>query len=438
MIKAKLCLPTRLRSGVALILAGSIAGQGIIVLSSPLLTRLYGAADFGSLAVITSLSAIGGAVVTLNWERAVVVPRSPGIARSLVWLALASAVVLSSLLALVAWLSRDWLASTFSAPFLTRDWWLIPVTVIAIALFKIYSSTLTRREAYGRLGIRNAMQGWAQVAFNILMGLASIGGSLGLTLGTAVGRIFAVGGAVRARRPGGELVPRTMYIPPRRMFAVASARFRRLPLVSTWSSLLNVVGLQAPILVLTAAYGVYEIGFVALTMRVLAAPVGIIADATAQYVEGSLGVLIRGRGRIGPLLNRTEFVLALVVVVPLVAIIVAGPSVFSAVFGEEWRTAGQYARIFALTYALQLVVVPVSRVLLLIDRAKVQLAWDLSRSIIVLGAVAMVSSLGGSLTTAIVVLASVQSVMYVALLVLIRITVANHDRRGGSNVPSVA
>jgi O-antigen/teichoic acid export membrane protein len=436
MRKAIFSLPTRLRSGVALILAGSIAGQGIIVLSSPLLTRLYDAADFGSLAVITSLSAIGGAVVTLNWERAVVVPRSPGIARSLVWLALASAVVLSSVLALVAWLSRDWLATTFSAPFLTRDWWLIPVTVMAIALFKIYSSTLTRRQAYGRLGIRNAMQGWAQVAFNILMGLASVGGSLGLTLGTAVGRIFAVSGAGRLPKAGTEFVERTRYIPPRRMFAVASARFRRLPLVSTWSSLLNVVGLQAPILVLTASYGVYEIGFVALTMRVLAAPVGIIADATAQYVEGSLGVLIRARGRIGPLLNRTEFFLALIVVLPLIAIITGGPSVFSAVFGEEWRTAGQYARIFALTYALQLIVVPVSRVLLLIDRTKVQLVWDLSRSVIVIGAVAMVSSLGGSLTTAIVVLASVQSIMYVTLLVLIRITVANHDGKRGIDVSS--
>jgi len=425
--KAKFRLPTRLRSGVALILAGSIAGQGIIVLSSPLLTRLYDAADFGSLAVITSLSAIGGAVVTLNWERAVVVPRSPGIARSLVWLALASAVVLSSVLALVAWLSRDWLATTFSAPFLTRDWWLIPVTVMAIALFKIYSSTLTRRQAYGRLGIRNAMQGWAQVAFNILMGLASVGGSLGLTLGTAVGRIFAVGGAVRVRKPVTELVPRTKPIPPGRMFAVASARFRRLPLVSTWSSLLNVVGLQAPILVLTAAYGVYEIGFVALTMRVLAAPVGIIADATAQYVEGSLGVLIRRRARIGPLLNRTEFFLALIVVLPLVAIIVGGPTVFSAVFGEEWRSAGQYARIFALTYALQLVVVPVSRVLLLVDRTKVQLSWDVARSAIVLGVISAAAYLGASLTTAVVLLASVQSLTYVVLFVLIRRSMRLYD-----------
>lgn len=427
MPKAKFRLPTRLRSGVALILAGSIAGQGIIVLSSPLLTRLYDAADFGSLAVITSLSAIGGAVVTLNWERAVVVPRSPGIARSLVWLALASAVVLSSVLALVAWLSRDWLATTFSAPFLTRDWWLIPVTVMAIALFKIYSSTLTRRQAYGRLGIRNAMQGWAQVAFNILMGLASVGGSLGLTLGTAVGRIFAVGGAVRVRKPVTELVPRTKPIPPGRMFAVASARFRRLPLVSTWSSLLNVVGLQAPILVLTAAYGVYEIGFVALTMRVLAAPVGIIADATAQYVEGSLGVLIRRRARIGPLLNRTEFFLALIVVLPLVAIIVGGPTVFSAVFGEEWRSAGQYARIFALTYALQLVVVPVSRVLLLVDRTKVQLSWDVARSAIVLGVISAAAYLGASLTTAVVLLASVQSLTYVVLFVLIRRSMRLYD-----------
>jgi len=77
-------------------------------------------------------------------------------------------------------------------------------------------------------------------------------------------------------------------------------------------------------------------------------------------------------------------------------------------------------------------------VLLLIDRTKVQLAWDLSRSIIVIGAVAMVSSLGASLTTAIIGLASVQTIMYVALLFLIRISVAKHDGRGGIDVSSVS
>jgi len=428
-------VPVRLRSGVALILLGSVAGQGVIVLASPLLTRLYEAADFGALAVVTALSAIGGAVVTLNWERAVVVPRSAWAARSLVWLALLSTVAVSGVFAVVAWASREWAAATFDAPFLLRDWWLIPVTVAAIGLFKIYSSMLTRGRSYGRLGVRNAVQGWAQVVFNVVMGLVPGGGSLGLTLGTAVGRLAAVTGAGRRAAASG---PGRASVPRGRMVAVAARRFRRLPLVSTWSSLLNVVGQQAPVLVLTAAYGVAEIGFVALTMRVLAAPVGIVADATAQYVEGTLGALIRGRARIRPVVSRTELLLALVVVLPLVAVVVGGPAVFSVVFGEEWRTAGQYARIFAATYALQLVVVPVSRVLLLIDRTTVQLGWDLSRSVVVLGAVAAAVAVGACLTTAVVCLAAAQSLMYVVLLVLIRTSVVRHDRALPRVVPDAA
>ena len=56
-------LPAVLR-GITSIVAGSIAGQGLVILSYPLLTRLYDPAEFGLLTVFTSLVGILGVIST--------------------------------------------------------------------------------------------------------------------------------------------------------------------------------------------------------------------------------------------------------------------------------------------------------------------------------------------------------------------------------------
>src|SRR5690606_9508647 len=115
-----------------------------------------------------------------------------------------------------------------------------------------------------------------------------------LTLGIAVGRSLAVGGMV------GKLSIFARPWPDRRLFGPTARRYVKFPLLTTWSRTLNSAGLQLPIVILSAMYGAAAIGFLALTMRVLASPVNIVADAVGQYFEGSFAATLRARdGSIG-------------------------------------------------------------------------------------------------------------------------------------------
>ncbi|WP_423924287.1 lipopolysaccharide biosynthesis protein [Frigoribacterium sp. 2-23] len=414
---------------VTRILLGSLVGQGVVIGVSPLITRLYTPGDLGALAVLTGISAVLGVVSTLGWERALVLPRTESAARALVLLAILSGLVVVAAVALASFALRVELATWFGAPTLETAWWLLPLTVLAIASQRILSAVLARRRAYGQMAVRNALQGIGQVVANLT--LAPLGGGLGLLVGLAAGRaagIVGLGAANRrsrlATREGAdneaEARRRRRITLSARLVRAVAFRYRRFPLVSTWSGLLNVAGQQAPMLVLTASYGAGAVGLVALTIRVLAAPVGIVADAVAQYFEGHVGHLVRTRST-G--LRRT--VLSLVARLAIVGgagaivVLVLGPALFGVVFGSEWSEAGRFAQILVPAYAAQIVVSPLSRLLPLLERQGVQVAWDVGRLIVTIGSVIAGVTLGLGIGVTLTGFASASCVAYAVLLVLV-------------------
>jgi O-antigen/teichoic acid export membrane protein len=60
---------------VALVTAGSVLGQGLVLASAPLLTRLYTPADFGVLAVYGSIVSLVAVVAALRYELAIALSR---------------------------------------------------------------------------------------------------------------------------------------------------------------------------------------------------------------------------------------------------------------------------------------------------------------------------------------------------------------------------
>jgi O-antigen/teichoic acid export membrane protein len=422
--RARLSVRGRLRHAVARptarVLVGSLVGQALVLAASPLITRLYGPADLGALAVVTALSTIVGAVAPLGWDRAIVVPRAEGAARAVVLLALASVVIVSSVTAVVAWTGRHLLASVTDTSLLVDAWWICPVTVLAVALQRVVTSSLARRRQYSALGWRNVLQGAGQVTCNVA--LAPLGGPTGLVLGLAAGRAAAlIGTAGRprgTRRRGGTSRPRRLV--SGRLVRAVAFRYRRFPLVSTWSGLLNVVGQQGPLLLLSALHGSPAIGALALTMRVLGAPVGMVADAVGLQIDGQTGAVVRRReGSLGASLRRVVLPLSALAGVGLVVCVVMAPVVFPVVFGGAWSGASTMAVVMAPAFAAQVVASPLSRLLPMLEHQGAQLAWDVSRLVVTSGAIVGSGLAGAGLTTSVIAWSAASVVSYGALLLLV-------------------
>jgi O-antigen/teichoic acid export membrane protein len=400
------------------ILVGTLLGQGLVVLVSPLLTRLYTASDFGTLAVVTALASVLGAGATIGTDRALTVADEPSAVRALVVVGLTGTVLVGGFSAVGCWMLRDAMAGRFSAPALSELWWIVPVTTIAIGAQRIGTAVLARRRRHTAIAVRNASQGLGQTAWNLGMAFA---GPIGLAGGLAAGRFTAVLGMVRrARMPSRADVP------------VALRRHRRFLVLTPWSAMLNVVGQQAPSVVIAAAHGSAAAGFVALTMRVLGSPVGMVADAVAQYAAGAFGSDIRRGAPVRALFVRLTTRLLLLGGLAAVVVVLVGPACFGAVFGPEWQRSGMYAQILAPAFAVQVAVSPVSQLLSMLGRQATQLVWDAARLVATTAAVLVPSLLGSSMDVVLMSLAVAMTASYAAMLVLITVVTAGRDGTEGS------
>lgn len=409
-------------------LAGSAGGQAVLVLTTPVLTRLYPVAEFGVLTVFTALVGLLAPVAAGRMEAAVPLPRRDSDARCLAVIGLAAALVVATLAGLALLLAGQAIGGLLGVPALARQWAPLAFALAAAGAYQIASAWLVRRRRYQALGVRDFATGSAQAACQVGLGIAGAS-AVGLTLGFGFGRLAGLLGLAGPAR-GLELTgPQTGGLAAPRRFSPSRdlrlrdlrrnlVRYRRFPLLASWSALLNTMGTYAPILVIGAGYGELAVALLGLTVRVLSAPSALLSTAVARVYEGEAAAAVRDRRPgVARAIQSAAGRLALLGLGPLVVITLCGPALFRLVFGSSWEAAGDYARILAVGYLARFAVAAVSQTLLILQRQFQQLRWDATRLLLTVGGPLVCLAAGAGVTTAVAVLSGTYVVTYAALLV---------------------
>lgn len=384
---------TPVHRGVAVILGGTAGGQLLALLSAPVLTRLYSPADFGIYTIVSAIALTVGASSALRFELAVPLPEDPRDAYSLVTLGLLSAGATAVGGTAVVAFAGDAVARHFAQPGLMPWLWFVPATAAVLGGYVVLNQLAVRHRRYGAIGRRNLFQSTVSVITQVGTGAAGLrpgGLVLGLGVGQAAGALSLLWGSglsSEAAREGRR---------PQRLINALS-RYRRFPLVSSPSGLLNVMGLQVPILLIAYYYGGEVAGWLGLSQRVLALPVALIGAAAAQVYLGELvGTSRGGAGEPMALFRKASWRLAGIGVTIALVLLFAGPWLFGFAFGPQWVVSGRYAQALSIALAAQIVASPLSQTLNAFERQYLQLTWDISRLVVVAGATATCALAGGS------------------------------------------
>jgi O-antigen/teichoic acid export membrane protein len=403
-------------------MTGSVAGQGLVFLSYPVLARLYDPTDFGLLVVFTSIVSMVGVLSTASLEAAVLIPVSDDEATAVAWASLTAVAVTAAATAVLGATVGDAVAGFLGAPELADLWWLVGLTVLTLGVYLVMSEWMVRRRSYAALGRRNLLQGIGQVVSQVGLGAAGVR-PVGLLVGLGFGRLLGTGGMVSR---GG-----LFREPPPRLAAVLAAvgRYRRFPLIASWSKLLNTAGLQVPLLVLSAVYGSAAVGLLGLVVRVVGGPTGVVAQAVYQVFTGEAGARVRGPDRdLEAFVKRYVRRLLAVGTGPALLLVVFGPSAFVWVFGPEWAESGRFAQLLAVAYLAEFCIVPITQTLFLLEHQGLQLAWDSARLALTAGGAALCGVLGAPMTTAVALLAATHVTAYGTLYVITVRSARRYDR----------
>ena len=355
-----------------------------MVAAAPIITHLYTPEDFGLLSVYSAILTMLAVIATLRYELAIPLAKSRIVAANLFALAIIILGGISSLAALLLWCRGGeifvWLNMIAIIPFM----WLLPFGAIGLGLYQILNYWMLREKKYSSIAYTKLEQGILQISVQIACGFWQMGG-IGLLLGDVLGRAGGSGSLLAYMARQNRTLFR--YVTWRRI-CWAAGRYRRFPLISSGSALLNSAGLQMPVLLLAALYGSQVAGWFGFGYRVIQIPISLIQQAVGQVFLGEIARRIHENPRdVKPLFYQVVGNLVKFSMMPMVVLAVTGGEIFAFVFGENWREAGVYIQILSLVLIADCAVSPVSHTLNLLEKQDWQMAWDAGRLLFALGGI---------------------------------------------------
>ncbi len=380
--------PGQFSRGVLALIAGTGAGQVVVLVTSPIITRLYGPLDFGVYAFATSVLGILIAVSCLAYDNAIPLPQSDDEAANVLALCLALATVFGIASLLVLLVAGPTLLALLGASMLAPLVVLLAVGQLGGAVVGVFRKWAIRTRSYGEIAANQLVQTATLALVQIWLGMSGAGAP-GLVAGAVAGS--AVGSGRLGRVAWSSHAASFRRTSPRGV-RIAASRYRRFPTLAAPSALLNAFGLQMPLFMIVALYGAAIGGEFALAQRVAALPATLITGAVGQVYFAEAAALLRRDADLRGVFARTTRSVAAVAVGPIAVIGVVSPFVFGPVFGEDWRQAGIFVAILAPMYYVYFVSNPTGNTLDVLQRQDLTLVRETLRIALLAGA-AMIAAL---------------------------------------------
>lgn len=357
---------------VTSVFMGTLVAQLIPILGSLLIARLYLPESFGEFSVWLGIVMFLAIVLTARFEAALAIEEDGDTRYHAVFatlLMMGGLTVLTCLIITgVCVLAPQWFDSMSFFAFVL----LVPTAALT-AFAQIWQSWAAAEGAYKLLSLMRIAQAAAITLLQIAMG------TWVTTADALVGAYFAgiaVGAALSLVMFPLKIDWRwTILWSTSRAFWVRQKKF---PIFSLPADAINTAAAQLPVIIVATRFGAETAGWLAMAMRILGAPIGLLGKAVLDVFKRHAAVSFRDRGECRHEYIRTFQVLGLGSLVFCIGMYFIGESAFALLFGNEWRQAGVIAVWLMPLFAMRFIASPLSYVIYIAEKQHVDLVWQIA------------------------------------------------------------
>ncbi|HTW73072.1 MAG TPA: lipopolysaccharide biosynthesis protein [Acetobacteraceae bacterium] len=361
---------------VSVMLIGTVTGQAISLLMTPLITRMFSPAQFGSLGVYNTTLLTLGTVACLGLELAIPICMADIEYADLLALCGIVLAIVTSLVGLASWLMPAHMLAAVSLGSLAADRWLLPVGLVFLGGYYIMVAAATRMGSFREIASTRISQGISGPVSQLLLGMLGAGtpGLIGgYVIGQTSGTMLLVLHLLRRQR---ELLRGITW----RGISAVARRYAGFPLVASWARLLDMANGTVVFALFASFYAPNVVGFMFLSQRVLMRPLTIVSTSLLQVFTGEAGRSISEN----PALLRRRFYQVVPRLFALAsAWVIAGNLVaiwaFPFFFGNAWAHAVPYLRALSVAGLFDAVLHPVSTTLQMLEYQWTAVIWQIGR-----------------------------------------------------------
>ena len=328
---------------------GTAGAQLITLAFAPFVTRIYGPEAFGLHGIFMAFVGVLTPVAAFAYPTAIVLAKDEQDAGVLAALSFSIAAAVSFSSFLIVAVGGKSLAATLELDSVAWVLFLVPLALLFASAVQVAQQYSVRQKRFDVIAS-------AAVASSLLLNLGKVGLGLLYPIASeliALGvfnqvllTVFLFYGVSRGGRNDASLRSAFSRAAMRRL----AVRHRDFPLYRAPQNVVNGVSQNLPLLMLAMLFGPAAAGFYALGRTVMGLPSALVGVAVGDvFYQRFTETSHAGKGVAGQIVQATV-ALAAVGFLPFGLVVLAGPELFQAIFGESWATSGRYARWLAVFF----------------------------------------------------------------------------------------
>lgn len=347
------------------LMTGTAITQVITLISLPLLAKFYSPADYGSLAIYSSILAIVGVMATGRYEAAIILPRSDLHA---FYLGILSMIIVSCVTVFV--IIIEWILSTlfFFVIDLSLLLYLIPIGVFFSGINGIQMFWLNRKCMYGSISKLRIIQGLVTILGCFILGIYGI--SFGLIIGTLLGSIISNSIFLIVFFLNNTNFFRTISL---KKIYVLAKQYKRYPLYSIWGAIFNVSSYHIENFLFLFYFGQGVVGSYFFATRCLGAIKAYLASSIWQIFIGT----VKGKSH-SFILQKMEYyqnVLVKFITLPMLSILFISEDLWLLLFSNTWYASLTYMQILMFLIYINIIVSSFS-LFLIINKPEAEMKFN--------------------------------------------------------------
>ena len=377
---------------VGTLAGGTAAAQVITICAMPIVTRIYSPEQIGIVSLFLAFFGYWASTLSLRYEYALMVAQDDAESHLVHRVAVILVVVMSFAGMPLLWLLQR--TNVFEFGLLPRWAPLMAGPIfLGFGLFMVSRSWALRGGLVRPITQASIARSAANAAARIGLGLAG-GGVAALFVAELAGACASMARlASAAKRHFASSRP--AHFSRDHLLAVAR-KYAKFPLLEAPSAWIDALAMTLPLPMVASLYGAEAAGWFGLARLVVGVPNAQLGAAVADVFQMELAKAVLERD--GQRAHRIFYALlkkmALLGLLPLLAVIELAPWLVPWVFGEQWAAAGRAAAAIAPWLYAALIVSPLSRALSVLQAQELKLIYDVS-ALTLLALAYVLAQLGG-------------------------------------------
>jgi len=342
------------------LVSGNVFAQGLIILTSPIITRLFPPESFGIAATYASFIGVISIVACFRYELPIMLPESDKEAANILFLCFSIVMLLSCMSTILLSLYGDPLIMILQDSYTLNQYiYLMPISILLNGTILCMTYWQSRNKRFGYISSNTILSSITIQASKLSGGFYGYTGCgtliLSKIIGDALSFLFHIVILLK-----NDFMLFKQHIHMKTMIAMMR-RYKKFPIYFSITGIMNVLSVEIPLLLMPFFFPLSIVGYYALARQVIHLPISVISSSINQVFFQQASEASH-HGQLGSIVEIVFHRLVMFGIFPFLILMLFGAELFRLIFGDPWHEAGFYVQILSMSVFINFVTSPLSTV----------------------------------------------------------------------------